>query len=179
MIFHRRIRYLGVAAALAAALSLSACNDEGGNWQALNKLSAPANGAQVSLKVARQAAIGENLTLEVTSSLPGKVWVVAVDKDDRVTVLFPNHLDQGNAIAANYPMPVPAAGARWTITATEPAGRTLYGVFVTAGNVDLRDVLGAVSKGGIAKAFAIGSVPDSWGLARAEVNVVKAVQGER
>jgi hypothetical protein len=67
--------------------------------------------------------IGEKLVFSVRSERKGYLYLLAVDSQKTVTLLFPNHLDRDNYIMAGTVATVPGAKFLSEILADEPVGQ--------------------------------------------------------
>jgi Domain of unknown function (DUF4384) len=78
-----------------------------------------------------QLKIGSNLTLSIHSQRDGFVYVFYQgSRPDSFYLLFPNQLDSGNAITANYTLHLPRQ--EWSVTALGPRGTDHLMVMVSA-----------------------------------------------
>ena len=145
----------------------------GPNWAAVYDLKASEKTFSVKVKSKQDETmkVGADLAIEVTSDKAGKVWVVQVDPEDKVTLLFPNERSKDNTIKANAPFSVPPNEATWHIEAGEPVGKSVVAFIVTAGDTDLQDVLG--NKRSMTKALRLVENAPSWGLEKVVIDVKK------
>jgi hypothetical protein len=67
--------------------------------------------------------IGEKLVFSVRSERQGYLYLISVDSQKTVTLLFPNHLDRDNFIRAGIVVTVPGAKFLSEIRADEPVGQ--------------------------------------------------------
>lgn len=127
------------------ALGLLGCIEEGGtgvNWTRIEKVS-PERSFRLEVEVNRsRLRIGEAIEISARSERSGRLWVVTVDADDNVALLFPNDRHRSNAIPAGSTLRLPPSDASWELAADGPAGPALLAVIVTTGDADLRDLIG-------------------------------------
>ena len=141
----------------------------GPNWASLHNLKASEKTFNVSVMGKETYKKGESIVLTVTSSKAGKLWVVQVDPQDRVTMLFPNDRSPDNQIKANTPVSIPPEGATWEVEAGEPLGKSAMAFIVTTGNTDLSHVLGAQKS--MPKALNLVEAAPSWGIGKMVIDV--------
>jgi len=168
----KKLMMLFIAICLIAGTS--ACKEKeyihvGPNWAAVNDIESSEKGFRVRVTGKQDLKLGEELTFEVTSDKSGKLWVVQVDPEDNVTLLFPNEKSKVNAVSAANPFNVPPKGATWRIEATKPAGKSVVAFIVTTGDTDLQDVLG--QKGSMTKALRLMENGPSWGVGKLVIDV--------
>jgi len=77
----------------------------------------------VTEKGKKSFLIGEKLVFSVRSERKGYLYLLAVDSQKTVTLLFPNHLDRDNYIMAGTVATVPGAEFLSEILADEPVGQ--------------------------------------------------------
>jgi len=77
----------------------------------------------VTAKGKNSFLIGEKLVFSVRSERKGYLYLLAVDSQKTVTLLFPNHLDRDNYITAGTVATVPGAEFLSEILADEPVGQ--------------------------------------------------------
>ena len=143
----------------------------GPNWASLHNLKASEKTFNVSVMGKEAYKKGERIILTVTSSKAGKLWVVQVDPEDRVTMIFPNDRSSENAIKANTPVSIPPVGANWEVEAGEPLGKSAMAFIVTTGNTDLSHVLGAQKS--MTKALNLVEATPSWGIGKMVIDIKK------
>lgn len=142
-----RLKWTAAFGLLAVlALVLGGCADKrpvrvGPNWDAVWSLNPDDGDFTVTGKVGERFRVGELLAMQVNSTASGKLWVLQVDQNDAVEVLYPNSQVRDNFIRANRTLQIPPLGANWSLEAYEPIGETLIAFVVTTGNADLNDVL--------------------------------------
>lgn len=171
----RQMMKFGVAPALAVLLMLAptGCQKDryihvGSNWDALHKLEPPEESFGVTAGGPGKTALGEDLAFRVVSENEGRLWVVQVSPDDRMSVMFPNDAVRDNRIGAGETVRIPPPGADWTIAANEPAGKSIVAFVVTTGDIDLTDVLSG--KDGVEKAIRVAE-RSRWGLDKMVIDV--------
>jgi len=129
----------------ASAGMMGGCKTEythvGANWDALHKLEPDNNGFKIKVRGTSRAKLNEILTFDVTSKKAGKLWIIQVDANDEITLLFPNQAMPDNAIPAGKTVTIPPKDAPWEITAGEPVGKSMVAFVVTTGNADIGDIL--------------------------------------
>lgn len=111
---------------------------QGPTWQALAALAA--QGQSMALAGSgRQLRVGEEITLEVAIPRPGYLNVVAVDSQDRATVLYPNKFNTANEVKAGA-FKFPTAEMNFVVRASEPLGPSLVVAFLTDKKVNLLEL---------------------------------------
>lgn len=152
----------------------------GPNW---NQLSNLPSGKDVKVRVVSEKEsykVGELMSFSVTSDKPGKLWLVSVGPDDKVSLLFPNEIAKSNDIAADTTTVIPGSSATWDMKADEPLGSNVVLALVTTGDMD-RDQIVAILKGEAGqqqqtKAIAIQQRSPQWGSAKAVISVSGATR---
>lgn len=174
-----RSKILANAALTILLLGLGGCQNKefihvGPNWDAISKLDPGEAGFEVEAKVPSSVKLGEPIEFKVTSEKPGRLWIVSVDREDELSLIFPNDVDPENRIGADETRMIPPPGARWTIDATEPAGENLVAFLITDEDVDLRDIIeGVPIEDSGEKTLRVVSDRHYWGVTT-EVMEVKA-----
>ena len=169
------MRAIGIAVLVSLSM-LTACQQPktefihvGPNWAAVNDLKPSDKTFDVSVRGKQSYAVGDEVELKVTSKEAGQLWIVRVDPNDEVGLIYPNDFVESNDIAANKAMEIPGEEANWSIAASEPVGKSVVAVIVTTGNTDLRDVFD--QKGSMSKALQIVEAAPSWGLSKHVIDV--------
>lgn len=130
---------------LLAALALSACREEyvhvGEHWAALSKLAEPADPIAVRVSGPDSGAVGDKVQFKVTARDDGYLWVVAVDSEDRVSLLFPNDEERDNRVTGGRERLVP--GGSYAFVLDKPTGVHLLAFVVTSQERGLDQVLPA------------------------------------
>ncbi len=113
-------------------------NGNGPNWAALDKLARL--GQPLPIKAgATELRIGDQITLTATVPRAGYLNVVAIDSQDRATVLYPNEFARTNDVVAGvFQFPAPSMG--FVLRATEPVGPTLVVAFLSDRKINLLDM---------------------------------------
>lgn len=130
-----------VLAALVLA-TLSGCATTQPNYVHVGQLWGQAHAARfpaaevpVSVKVdtAREGRLqaGKSFSVEVRSGNAGRVWIYAIDADDKLDRVFPNEADGENAIDADRATPYPPKNAPWSIESDETPGPLMLITVVT------------------------------------------------
>jgi metacaspase-1 len=113
-------------------------NGNGPTWAALDSLAR--QGEPLVLKAgAAQLRIGDEITLAATVPRTGFLNVVAIDSQDRATVLYPNQYAPTNDVVPGT-FEFPTASMGFVLRATEPVGPTLVVAFLTDRKVNLLDM---------------------------------------
>jgi len=111
---------------------------QGPTWQAIAALAA--RGDPLSLTGSgSDLHVGQELALAVTLPRPGYINVVAVDSQDRATVLYPNKYATANQVPAGA-FQFPTAGMNFVVRASEPLGPSLVVAFLTEKPVNLLEL---------------------------------------
>ncbi|WP_020585251.1 DUF4384 domain-containing protein [Desulfobacter curvatus] len=140
----------------------------GPNWKALHDMEPKKNAFSVTAKGTREASLGNALSYTVYSGETGKLWVVQVDPDDKVSVIVPNAEMQDHQILKNVPLYIPPKGAHWEMAAMEPVGKSVLGFFVTTGDEDISDILAQGQ--GSSKAIRVRPASE-WGMDKMVVDI--------
>jgi hypothetical protein len=83
--------------------------------------------------------VGDEIVLTAAVPRAGFLNVVAIDSQDRATVLYPNQFAPGNDVpVGTFQFPTP--GMRFVLRAAEPTGPTLVVAFLTERKVNLLDL---------------------------------------
>ena len=124
---------------IRGALDLIPLRDgQGPTWQALAKLAA--HGDPLSLTgQGHSVHVGEEVTLAVSLTRPGYLNVVAIDSQDRATVLYPNKYVTGNQVRSGT-FQFPTADMNFVLRASEPLGPSLVVAFLTEKPVNLLEL---------------------------------------
>jgi hypothetical protein len=144
----------------------------GPNWEALRKLKADTQAFQVEASGKENLRVGDELRYLVTSSHTGKLWMLQVDAQDQVSVLYPNEYVADNTIEANLPATIPPAGATWTLEASEPLGKNLLAFIVLSDAVNLSDAIDQEKD--FSKALRIVENSTTWGMTTKVIEVQEA-----
>ena len=145
----------------------------GPNWDALNKLASESGDFNVRVRVQRQAALGDQLQVQATSERDGHLWVVFVDPDDQVTLMYPNSKSTDNAVRAGETVTIPNDNSGWSLQATEPVGETLIAFIVTVGDLDLNDILTGSGESTMTEALMTIEDTASWSISKRVLEVVE------
>ena len=164
-----------ILSALIILLALIGCNREpdvivvGENWKKVHELQSSDKSFTVEVSGKKQLKVGDDLELHVTSAKAGKLWLIRVDPNDQVDLLFPNELSPDNSIKAYQPLTIPPKDAGYSIAALEPAGHSTVACIVTTGNTDL----GAVFDGQniSSKALTLIKQAPEWGIGKSIIEV--------
>lgn len=141
----------------------------GPNWAAIHNLEHSENNFNVELKGPETLKAGETIRFEIKSAKTGKLWLVQVDSDDEISLLFPNKMSTDNNISAEAWLQVPPVDAGYEIFSQEPYGQSTLAAIVTTGDTGIDDVL-TVQKS-MAKALVLIESQPAWGIAHKVVDV--------
>jgi len=162
-----KMKLLFCCLAMVVLFSLSACSTKyvhvGPNWDSIHSLKASEKTFAVHAQGTTTAALGEVVKFSVRSEKSGRLWVVKVDPDDDIALLFPNAVSGSNWIDAGQQLTVPPAGEDWDIVAAEPTGFSTVAFIVTDQDTDLGDVFNE-QDATMNKAFAFLKTRSSWGI---------------
>jgi metacaspase-1 len=124
---------------IRGALDLIPLRDgQGPTWQALAALAA--QGEPLTLSGGgRDIRLGEEIVLGVALPRAGYLNVVAVDSQDRATVLYPNRYATSNEVKSG-PFQFPTADMNFVLRAAEPVGPSLVVAFLTEKPVNLLEL---------------------------------------
>jgi len=123
-------------------------NGNGPTWAALDALAK--QGDTMPLKAAASdLKLGDEIVLTTEVPRAGYLNVVAIDSQDRATVLFPNQFSPSNSVPAGT-FQFPTANMQFALRATEPTGPTLVVAFLSDKPINLLD-LGIEGRDGAGK----------------------------
>lgn len=168
----RRFAYIilmALAALLVGCPSKTEYIHVGPNWAALQDLE-PENTFRFGLSTPDQVVLGDAYEIRVTSARAGRLWVIQVDGEDRVDVLFPNAHERDNSVEADATVRVPGDGARFELNAEDP-GLSYIAAILTQGDTSL-DVVFTQGKEQMQEAIRIARQADAWAIERRIVEVV-------
>jgi hypothetical protein len=113
-------------------------NGHGPTWVAMEGLAKQGETLMVKAAAA-DLRLGEEIVLSAGVPRAGFLNVVAVDSQDRATVLYPNQYSPGNDVPpGTFQFPTPGMG--FVLRATEPVGPTLVVAFLSDKKVNLLDL---------------------------------------
>jgi metacaspase-1 len=111
---------------------------QGPTWQALAAIAAKAEPLTLA-GTGHAVRLGQEITLEVAVPRPGYLNVIAVDSQDRATVLYPNKFATANEVKPG-PFKFPTAEMNFIVRAAEPVGPSLVVAFLTDKRVNLLEL---------------------------------------
>lgn len=173
MYFYQQLKYI---CALSSLCLLAACSNMPpstpsgqSNWQTLDQIIPNFHGSNVQVETnARSYQIGDPIRFQVTSSKAGKLWIIEVNQQDKVSVLFPYNKQANNIILANTPMMIPDSSWGVNLQAAEPRGQSQVAFIVTPIDKTLEDVV-QIDNGKLAAvAFPTNS---DWGIQRVYLEI--------
>lgn len=164
---------LWLGAALLVA-SVTGCKEVeyihvGPNWDAVQKVANAEQKFSVRASAETEYRVGDKVQLEVKSDRSGRLWIVQVDPNDHVELMFPNDEVTDNAIVADKTLELPPKGATWSVEVSEPVGKNLIAFIVTEGNADLRDVFGR--EGNASKGLQLVQALPQWAVSKYVVDI--------
>lgn len=128
---------------IGLALLLGACSDQyvhvGERWAALDKLAAPTDAIAVQVSGPNSGAVGDKVRFKVTPRDNGYLWVVQVDSQDQVSLLFPNEAEPDNQVTGGRERVIPGEG--YKLVLDKPTGVHLLAFIVTSQEDGLTQVL--------------------------------------
>lgn len=156
------------------ALILVGCGNDkeyvnvGPNWAALHNAQPDKDSFPVVIKGTDHAKLGDNLSLSIHSGRAGYLWLLQVDPNDTLSVLYPNQLSDDNRIAADQWQSVPGSSQNWKIEAMKPTGDCILMAVVTTTPGDINTVLNALKnpQGSTEKTLRAVSGNAAWGIAK-------------
>jgi len=165
-----RILYMIIAVLI---LSVS-CTKEvyihvGPNWESLEKLRPGTENFNIYVDAEDEYVEGEPIDITVNSERSGRLWILQVDSNDDVSMLFPNEMDENNAIPANIDVKIPPTGADWKLSVSEPFGEAFLVFIVTTGSTDLSDVL--ENQKSFSKTIHVVSNDPQWVIEKMIINI--------
>lgn len=111
---------------------------QGPTWQALAALAAQGEALPLSGS-GHRIRVGQEIVLDVALPRAGFLNVVAVDSQDRATVLYPNQYTPSNDVKAG-PFRFPTSDMNFVLRAAEPLGPSLVVAFLTEKRVNLLEL---------------------------------------
>jgi hypothetical protein len=124
---------------IRGALDLIPLRDgQGPTWQALAALAARGEALPLS-GGGQRLRLGQEIVLDVALPRAGFLNVVAVDSQDRATVLYPNKYSPSNEVKSG-PFRFPTADMNFVLRAAEPLGPSLVVAFLTDKRVNLLEL---------------------------------------
>jgi metacaspase-1 len=124
---------------IRGALDLIPLRDgQGPTWQALAALAAQGEALPLSGS-GHRIRVGQEIVLDVALPRAGFLNVVAVDSQDRATVLYPNKYTPSNEVKAG-PFRFPTTDMNFVLRAAEPLGPSLVVAFLTDKRVNLLEL---------------------------------------
>ena len=141
----------------------------GPNWNAIHNLKASEGAFSVKIKGDARLETGDTIKISVKSKKEGRLWVIQVDAEDTVSLLFPNKKDKDNRVAAGKWHRFPADDSNYRIVATKPLGKSTIAAIVTTGETTLDDVFQGQKS--MSKALTILPKEPAWGVAHIVVDV--------
>jgi hypothetical protein len=159
---------------LVVAISISACQSVeyipvGPNWDELNRLKASDKTFNVTATVKDSYKLGDRIDFLVNSEQDGKLWIVRVDPNDEVSMLFPHDYAKDNKIKANENLQIPSNGASWHLEASKPLGKSIVAFIVTTGDTSLSDVIN--NQKSMPKALRLVESSPQWGIYKRVIDV--------
>lgn len=142
----------------------------GANWNAVHNLKESEKGFRVVVEGPVVANLGDDLSFTVTSEKSGRLWVVRVDPNDALGMLFPNQLSGTNWIDAGKIVHLPGKNAQYAIATEKPKGVSTIAFIVTDPDTDLSAVLTG-QQASMEKALSIVRTMPSWGISHLVVDV--------
>jgi hypothetical protein len=168
---------------ISLLLVLGGCREEeqyvhvGERWAALNELDAPEDAMAVDVEGPQAGALGEAVSFNVTPKEDGYLWLLQVDGDDQVALLFPNAMEPDNAVSGGQARTIPGS-TNYKMTLEQPTGVQLLAFIVTSQPEGLESVLPAEVRQALADSGARpevkGVVLDRdvrWGLQKHHLSV--------
>ncbi len=141
----------------------------GENWKALQELQEPENTFKVTVKGADSAKIGEELQYSVVAAKSGQLWIVQVDSEDNLALLYPQDDSQPNEIRAGKKFLIPPKESSLILEAAEPAGLSMVAFIVTTENADISKVV--TESNSMEKAIRLVEEEPAWGIAKKIVEI--------
>ena len=145
----------------------------GPNWDALQKLDSNSSKFKIKPTIKKNFILGDDISFTLKSPKAGRLWVVFVDPNDEVNLLFPNPKQTDNTIAANKVITLPPKDGDWGVLAVEPTGQTIVSFIVTTGETDLNDVLSSSTKETMNEALSLIDASKQWSINTQIVTVKK------
>ena len=123
------------SAALFAACSAPSYVHVGPRWAQADSASYPSARVKVAASVPEalrgELPAGKPFSLRVETGNAGRVWIYAIDAEDRLERVFPNNLAHENAIDADRVTLFPGERGGWVMEADEIAGPLMMITVVT------------------------------------------------
>lgn len=144
----------------------------GPNWAALDAMQPSSRTFDVNFESQESAVLGDSISFKVKSAQSGQLWILQVDPNDKVTLLYPNRGDSNNAIPAKRWLEIPKPDSSWSIEAIPPTGQSVLAAIVTLPGTDLADVFDGQNND-MNKALRIVANSPGWGLAKRIIAIEK------
>lgn len=141
----------------------------GPNWDELNNIKSSKKTFKVKATLKDKLKLGDKLEFEINSEQTGKLWIVRVDPNDEVQMLFPHDHAKDNTINANKSMNIPSKTARWHLEASKPVGKSIVAFIVTTGDTSLADVINKQKS--MPKALRLVESSPQWGIDKHVIDV--------
>lgn len=144
---HRYVKRSAIWAGIVgwALLLLGACSDQyvhvGERWAVMDKLAAPTDAIAVQVSGPSSGAVGDKVRFKVTPRDNGYLWVVQIDSQDQVSLLFPNEAEPDHQVTGGRERIFPGEG--YTLVLDKPTGVHLLAFIVTSQEDGLAQVLPA------------------------------------
>jgi hypothetical protein len=126
----------------------------------------------VDVSGSKSAETGEELEYNIRSGKTGKLWIVQVDPNDKVSMVYPNSMAPDNRIRAGQSVKIPPENAEWSFRAGKPLGKSILAFMVTTGNTTIADIFNNPGKKELNMEKAIRVISNSeWGIGKLVVDI--------
>jgi hypothetical protein len=143
----------------------------GANWDAVHNLQKSEREFGVEVRGPEKAMVGDALEFTVISEKTGNLWMVKVDPNDELALLYPNDFSGSNRVEAGEEIVIPGEDAGYAINASTPKGLSTVAFIVTDPETDLNDVFNG-KHASMNKALSIVKLAPSWGITHVVVDVM-------
>lgn len=114
--------------------------------------------------------VGDPIRFKIISAKQGRLWIIAVNSENRAELLFPHGNDDENTLDASQEYLFPPRDSKKVLYADKPLGKTALAFIVTGKDAELGDILSL--KNGNLRNVSFGS-DNQWGVAKLTINVEK------
>ncbi len=113
----------------------------GDNWRSIDSLTPPADALGLKVEAPENGALGDSVRFHVTPHESGYLWVLQVDSNDELTVLFPNSEERKHWVVAGSTRAIPGNLGDYVLYLGRPVGEQLLAFIVTGDKKGLQHVL--------------------------------------
>ncbi|MCB1811147.1 MAG: DUF4384 domain-containing protein [Candidatus Competibacteraceae bacterium] len=112
----------------------------GDNWRALDSLTPPVNSIQLAVQAPEEGTLDQKIQFQVTPNDNGYLWIVQIDANDQVQLLFPNNEEPENYIRVGNTITLPGRSGYYYYL-DRPLGQNLLAFIITSEKDGISQVL--------------------------------------